>query len=189
MKIGACWPRTLNRTSIPEVVHEYMESKRKHELFIYLPLAMFKTIAFLSSFIWVKMFAMFDVKFGFSWPNSILYQLERFGNTLREFGLCTLPSSELRTSARSETSSGSALPKVQARAILLKCYVFQHFYRKRGPGARFFHQKLEKTCCHCSGATCVRWNDSQWNTRASSKHFFDKCMFLCPCQARLHSLL
>ena len=63
---------------------------------------------------------------------------------LREFGLCTLPSSESRTSARSETWSGSALPKVQARQILLKCYVFQHFYCDHGSGARFFTKSLKR---------------------------------------------
>ena len=63
---------------------------------------------------------------------------------LREFGLCTLPSSEPRTSARSETWSGTALPKVLTRPILLKCYVFQHFYRPRGPGARFFIKSLKR---------------------------------------------
>ena len=63
---------------------------------------------------------------------------------LRGFGLCTLPSSEPRTSARSETWSGSALPKVQARPIFLKCYIFQHFYRRRGPGTRFFTKSLKR---------------------------------------------
>ena len=63
---------------------------------------------------------------------------------MREFGLCTLPSSEPRTCARSEMWSGTALPKVLTRPILLKCYVFQHFYRSRGPGARFFMKSLKR---------------------------------------------
>ena len=63
---------------------------------------------------------------------------------MRELGLCTLPSSEPRTSARSETWSGSALLKVPARAILLKCYVFQHFYRRTGSGTRFFTKSLKR---------------------------------------------
>ena len=63
---------------------------------------------------------------------------------LREFGLCTLPSSEPRTSARSETWSGSALPKVLTRPILLKCYVFQHFYWNHGSGTRFFTKSLKR---------------------------------------------
>ena len=63
---------------------------------------------------------------------------------LRELGLCTLPSSEPRTSARSETWSGSALPKAQARSNLLKCYVFQHFYLSTGSGARFFTKSVKR---------------------------------------------
>ena len=63
---------------------------------------------------------------------------------MREFGLCTLPSSLLRTSARSETWSGSALPKPLTRSILLKCYVFQHFYGNRWAGTRFFTKSLKR---------------------------------------------
>ena len=63
---------------------------------------------------------------------------------MREFGLCTLPSSLLRTSARSETWSGSALPKVLTSSIFWKCYVFQHFYRIHGPGTRFFTKSLKR---------------------------------------------
>ena len=63
---------------------------------------------------------------------------------MREFGLCTLPSSEPRTSARSETWSGTALPKALAPSILLKCYVFQHFYGTSGPGTRFFTKSLKR---------------------------------------------
>ena len=58
---------------------------------------------------------------------------------LREFGLCTLPSSEPRTSARSETWSGTALPKSLPALILLKCYVFQHFYRSTSFRYKVFH--------------------------------------------------
>ena len=63
---------------------------------------------------------------------------------MREFGLCTLPSSEPRTSARSETWSGTALPKVLTRLILLKCYVFQHLHRNQGSSARFFTKTIKR---------------------------------------------
>ena len=63
---------------------------------------------------------------------------------MREFGLCTLPSSEPRTCARTETWSGTALPKALTRPNLLKCYVFQHFYRHTWAGTRFFTKSLKR---------------------------------------------
>ena len=65
-------------------------------------------------------------------------------SSLREFGLCTLPSSEPRTSARSKTWSGSALPKVLTSPNLLKCYVFQDFYPIGCASARFFIKSLKR---------------------------------------------
>ena len=96
---------------------------------------------------------------------------------LREFGLCTLPSSEPRTSARSETWSGSALPKPHTRANLLKCYVFQHFYRRRGPGARFFTKTLKRRApTAVARLVCVEMIASETPERCRST-FLEKVCF------------
>ena len=51
---------------------------------------------------------------------------------LREFGLCTLPSSLLRTGARPEVSSEPRLvTHSQTCFFLLICYVFQQLQRRR----------------------------------------------------------
>ena len=95
---------------------------------------------------------------------------------LREFGLCTLPSSEPRTSARSETWSGTALPKVHARPILLKCYVFQHFYRKRGSGARFFIKSLKRRAATAvARLVCVEMIASETPERRRSTFLKNVC--------------
>ena len=116
---------------------------------------------------------------------------------MREFGLCTLPSSEPRTSARSETWSGSALPKVPARAILLKCYVFQHLYRSSGSGARFFIKSLKRRAATAvARLVCVEMIASETPERRRSTflknvcfcalvrldytHFCKKCMLSVP---------
>ena len=116
---------------------------------------------------------------------------------LREFGLCTLPSSEPRTSARSETWSRSALPKVLTRVILLKCYVFQHFYRNTGSGARFFIKSLKRRAATAvARLVCVEMIASETPERRRSTflknvcfcalvrldytHFCEKCMLSVP---------
>ena len=116
---------------------------------------------------------------------------------MREFGLCTLPSSEPRTSARSETWSGTALPKVLMRSILLKCYVFQHFYRRRGSSTRFFTKSLKRRApTAVARLVCVEIVASETperrrstflenvcfcaNERLDFTHFYETCMFLVP---------
>ena len=116
---------------------------------------------------------------------------------MREFGLCTLPSSEPRTSARSETWSGSALPKVRARPILLKCYVFQHFYCNSGSGTRFFTKSFKRRApTAVARRVCAEMLASETPERRRSTflknacfcalvrldytHFCEKCMFLVP---------
>ena len=73
-----------------------------------------------------------------------LNNVHKHPDSLKQFGLCTLPSSEPRTSARSETWPGSALPEVLMRPILVKCYLFQHFYWHHGPGAGLFTRNLKR---------------------------------------------
>ena len=52
------------------------------------------------------------------------------GVNLREFGLCTLPSSLLRTGARPEVSSEPRLVTHSGTCFfLLICYVFKQIYR------------------------------------------------------------
>ena len=116
---------------------------------------------------------------------------------MREFGLCTLPSSEPRTSARSETWSGSALPKVLTRPILLKCYVFQHFYFNSGPGTRFFINSLKRRAPTAAARhVCIEIVASETPERRRSTflknvcfgalvrldytHFCKKCMLSVP---------
>ena len=116
---------------------------------------------------------------------------------MREFGLCTLPSSLLRTSARSETWSGSALPKVLTSSIFWNCYVFQHFYRRTGSGARFFTQSSKRRApTAVARLVRVEMIASETPERRQSTflknasfcalvgldytHFCEKCMFLVP---------
>ena len=116
---------------------------------------------------------------------------------MREFGLCTLPSSLLRTSARSETWSGSALPRVLTSSILLKCHVFQHFYRRHGSGARFFIKSLKRRApTAVARLVCVEMIASETPERRRSTflknvcfcalvrldytHFCKKCMLSVP---------
>ena len=116
---------------------------------------------------------------------------------MREFGLCTLPSSEPRTSARSETWSGTALPKVLTRPILLKCYVFQRFYRNTCSGARFFIKSLKRRArTAVARLVCVEMIASETPERRRSTflksacfcalvrldytHFCKKCMLSVP---------
>ena len=116
---------------------------------------------------------------------------------LREFGLCTLPSSLLRTSARSETWSGSALSKVLTSSIFWKCYVFQHFYRRHGSGTRFFTKSLKRRApTAVARLVCVEMIASETPERRRCTflknvcfcplvrldyiHFCEKCMFLVP---------
>ena len=118
---------------------------------------------------------------------------------MREFGLCTLPSSEPRTSARSETYP-SPDPRFQnslTRSIWLKCYVFQHFYWRGGPGARFFTKSLKRRApTAVARLVCVEMIASETPERRRSTflknvcfcalvrldytHFCEKCMFLVP---------
>ena len=95
---------------------------------------------------------------------------------LREFGLCTLPSSEPRTSARSETWSGSALPKRQARQILLKCFVFQQIYGRCGPGTRFFTKRLKRRApTAVARLVCVEMIASETPERCGSTFLENVC--------------
>ena len=108
-----------------------------------------------------------------------------------------LPSSEPRTSARSETWSGTALQKPQARPILLKCYVFQHFYLHTGSGTRFFTKSLKRRApTAVARRVCAEIIASETPERCRSTflknvcfcalvrldytHFCEKCMFLVP---------
>ena len=98
---------------------------------------------------------------------------------MREFGLCTLPSSRPRTSARSETWSGSALPKVLTRPILLKCYVFQLFYRLQCPSARFFTKSLKRRAATAvARLVCVEVVASETPERRRSTFLKNVCF--CP---------
>ena len=98
---------------------------------------------------------------------------------LREFGLCTLPSSEPRTCARSETWSATALPKVLTRPNLLKCYVFQHFYRIGGPGTRFFTKSLKRRA-HTAVARLVFVDMIASETRERCGSTFWENVCICP---------
>ena len=104
---------------------------------------------------------------------------------LREFELFTLPSLEPRTSARSETWSGTALPKVLTRQILLKCYVIQHFYRKRGPGTRFFTKSLKRRApTAVARLVCVEMIASETQESCQSTFLENACF--CANEVRFH---
>ena len=97
-------------------------------------------------------------------------------SNLREFGLCTLPSSEPRTSARSETWSGTALSKRQARANLLKCFVFQQIYGARGSGTRFFMKSLKRRApTAVARLVCVEMIASETPERCRSTFLENVC--------------
>ena len=99
-----------------------------------------------------------------------------YDDDLMEFRLCTLPSSEPRTSARSETWSGSALPKVPARPNMLKCYVFQHFYRSHGAGIRFFTKSLKRRArTAVARLVCVEMLASETQERRRSTFLKNVC--------------
>ena len=98
---------------------------------------------------------------------------------MREFGLRTLPSSERRTWARSETWSGTALQKVLTRQILLKCYVFQQIYRHHGPGARFFIKTIKRRApTAVARLVCVQMIASETPERCRSTFLTNVCF--CP---------
>ena len=87
-----------------------------------------------------------------------------------------LPSSEPRTSARSESWSGTALPKPLTRANLLKCFVFQQIYGKRGPGTRFFMKSLKRRApTAVARLVCVEMIASETPERCRSTFLENVC--------------
>ena len=91
----------------------------------------------------------------------------------------------------------AALQKPLASPNLLKCYVFQHFYRNRCSGARFFTKSLKRRApTAVARLVCVEIVASETPKRRRSTflknacfcalvrldftHFGEKCMFLVP---------
>ena len=99
----------------------------------------------------------------------------------------------------------TALPKRLSASILLKCFVFHHLYRSRGPSARFFTKSLKRRApTAVARLVCVEMLASETQERRRSTflknvcfcalvrldfiQFYENACFLCPCQARLHLL-
>ena len=66
---------------------------------------------------------------------------------------------------------------LRARSILLKCYVFQHFYPHTGPGARFFTKSLKRRApTAVARLVCVEMIASETPERFRST-FLEKVLF------------